>query len=119
MGQGDGAEREDEAGAGAGSGGPAVVGADGEDDGLRAGVAEPAEVSGEILAGELFATAVEQDENGSGASGLAVEPGEQGSLGGMGVGLTGQIAGSAGKVIGGEGGSGVGFGARAGRRDGR
>jgi hypothetical protein len=49
MRQGNVAEREDEAGAGASGGGPAVVGADGEHDGLRAGVAEAAEVGGEVL----------------------------------------------------------------------
>jgi hypothetical protein len=65
VGQGDGAEGEDEVGAGAGGGGPAVGGADGEDEGLGAGVAEAAEVGGEVFAGELLAAAVEQDEDGA------------------------------------------------------
>ena len=47
--QGDGAEREGEGGAGVGGGGPAVVGADGKHHGLRAGVAEAAEVGSEVF----------------------------------------------------------------------
>ena len=54
VGEGDGAEGEDEGGAGAGGGGPAVGGADGEDDGLGAGVAQAAEVGGEVFGGELL-----------------------------------------------------------------
>ena len=68
MGQGDVAEGEDKAGACACGGGPAVGGTDGEDDGLRAGVAEAAEVGGEVVGGELLATAVEKNEDGSGTA---------------------------------------------------
>ena len=115
MGQGDGAEGESEAGAGVRGGRPAVGGTDGEDEGLRAGVAETAEVSGEGFRGELLAAAVEQDEDRSGARGLAgglrVNRGEQGGFGGVGVGVAGQVVRGAGEVVGGEGGGGVGLGA--------
>jgi len=49
VGQGDEAEGEQEVGAGAGQRGPAVGRADGEDDALRAGIAEADEVFGEVL----------------------------------------------------------------------
>lgn len=118
MGQGDGTEGEDKASAGAGGGRPAVGGTDGEDDGLRAGVAEAAEVGGEVFAGELLAAAVEEDEDGGGAGSLTIEPGEQGGLGGVGLRFAGEIVGGTGEVVGGEGCGGVGFGARAGWGDG-
>lgn len=117
VGQGDEAEREDKAGVAAGGVGPSVVGPDGEDYRLRAGVAETAEVSGEVLGGELLAAAVEEDEDRGGAGGLAVEPGEEGGLGVVGLGFTGYITGGASEVVRGEGGCGVRFGARAGWRD--
>jgi hypothetical protein len=118
MRQGDGAEREDEAGAQAGGVSPAVVGADSENDGLGAGVAQPAEVFGEGFARELLAAGVQQDEDRSGAGGGAVERGEQVGLGGVGLGVCGGVAGGPGEVVGGEGGGGVGFGAGAGWVDG-
>jgi len=118
MGQGDQAERQDEGGAGAGGGGPAVVGANGEDDGLGTGVAEAAELGGEVLGGELFAAAVEEDENGGGTGGLAVKPGEESCFGVMGLRFAGEIAGGAGEEVGGEGRGGVRLGAGAGGRNG-
>jgi len=120
VGQGDGAEGEDKAGAGAGGGGPSVRGADGEDDGLGAGVAEAAEVSGEFFGGELLAAAVEEDEDASGAGGLAsrpIEGGEERGLGGVGLGLTGEVARGSREIAGGEGCGGVGFRAGAGWGD--
>ena len=118
VGQGDRAEGEQEIGAGAGRGGPSVGGADGEDDGLGAGVAEAAEVGGEVLGGELLAGTVEQDKDRGGAGGLAIEPTEERGLGVVGLGGAGDVAGDAGEVIGGEGLGGSGFGARAGGGDG-
>ena len=118
MGQGDGAEGKGEAGAGEGGLGPAVGGTDGEDDGLRAGVAEAAEAGGEVWAGELAAAAVEQDEDGGGARGLAIERGEQSGFRGVGVGIAGQVVGGAGEVVGGEGSGGAGFGLGTGWGDG-
>ena len=107
VGQRDVAEGEDEAGAGAGGCGPTVGGADGEEEGLRAGVAQAAEVGGEFFAGELLAAAVEQDEDRGGACRLAIECGQQGGFGGVVLGLTGEVARGAGEIVGGEGGCGV------------
>jgi hypothetical protein len=117
VGQGDSAEGEYEAGAGAGGGSPAIVGADGEDERLGAGVAEAAEVGGEFFGGELLAATVEEDQDGGGAGGLAVEPGEECGFGVMGLELAGEIAGGSGEVVGGEGCGSVGFGAGASWRD--
>jgi hypothetical protein len=85
VGEGNAAEGEDEAGAGAGGLGPSVGGADGEDEGLGAGVAETAEVGGEFFAGELLAATVEEDENRCSAGGLAVERAKEVGFGGEGL----------------------------------
>jgi len=118
VGEGDGAEGDDERGAGAGGGGPAVCGADGEDEGLGAGVTLAADVGGEFFAGELLAAAIEKDEDGRGAGGLAGERGEQVGFGGVVLGFAGDVVGGAGEVFGGEGGGGVRFGAGTGWGDG-
>lgn len=107
MGQGDGAEGEDETGAGLGGGRPPVGGTDSEDEGLGAGIAETAEVGGEVLAGKLLAAAVEEDENGRGAGGLAVEAGEEVGFGGVVLRLARDVAGGSGEVVGGERGGGI------------
>ena len=119
MGQGDIAEGQDKSGASACGGRPAVGGADGKDEGLRTGVAEAAEVSGEVAGGELLATAVEENEDRSGTArpGRLVQRGEQGSFGGVGEGVAGEVAGGAGDVVGGESCGGVGLCAGAGWRD--
>jgi hypothetical protein len=75
-------------------------------------------VGGEVLRGELFASAVEQDEDGCAAGGLAIEPGEEGGFGVVVLGGAGDVAGDAGEVVGGECVGGVGFGAGAGWGDG-
>ena len=118
MGEGDGAEGEEEVGAGAGGGGPAISGADGEEELLDAAVAEGAEVGCEISGGELLAGGVEQDDVERGARGGFIGEGEEGGLGGEEVGVAGVVAGDAGGVVGEEGVERGGFGAGAGGRDG-
>ena len=113
MRQGDVAERQDEAGACACGWGPAVGGTDGEDEGLCAGVAKAAEVGGDVIGGKLLSAAVEEDEYGSGAGGLAVEPGEEVGLGRVGLGFAGEVSGGTGEVVGGEGSGRVGLGTGA------
>ena len=115
VGQGDAAEREEEVGAVTGGGGPAVGGADGEDEALGAAVAEGAEAGGEVLGGEELAAGVEEDEVGGGAGGSGVEGCEEGVFGSVYVLLSRQIAVGAGGVFGDEAGGGffgrAGFGA--------
>ena len=69
--------------AGAGGLGPAVGGADGEDEALGAVVAQAAEVGGELFGGEEFAAGVEEDEGWALAGGVAVEGFEEGGFGGV------------------------------------
>ena len=102
MGQGDESEGEEEVGAGAGVGGPAVGGADGEDEALGAVVAEPAEAGGEVLGGELLSAAVEQNGVGAGAAGLLIKPFEEEGFGVEGLCVAGDIAAGALDVIGDE-----------------
>jgi len=75
-------------------------------------------VGGEFFAGELLAAAIEKDEDGRGAGGLAGERGEQVGFGGVVLGFAGDVVGGAGEVFGGEGGGGVRFGAGTGWGDG-
>ena len=81
VGQGDAAQGEEQAGAGAGVIRPAVCGADGEDEALGSLVAVGAEGGGEFLGGELFAAAVEEDDEGGDAAGLGCRPLEEGRFG--------------------------------------
>ena len=118
VGQGDIAEGEYEASAGTGGGGPAVCGTDGEDDGLGSGVAEATEMGCEFFGGELLAAAIEEDEDGNGAGGLAVDPGEEGGFGVVVEGLAGEVARGSGEIAGGQGCGGIGLGASASWGDG-
>jgi hypothetical protein len=102
VGQGDESEREEEVGAGSSVGGPAVGGADGEDEALGAFVAETADAGGEVFGRELLAAAVEEDGVGSGSTGLLIEPFEQEGFGVEGLGVAGDIAGGALDVVGDE-----------------
>jgi hypothetical protein len=113
MGKRDLAEGENKGCAGSRGHGPSVGGADGEDEGLRAGVAEAADVLGEGFARELLAARVEQDEDGSCAGGLLVEGGEQIGFGGEGLGVAGEVTSGTGKIIGGKGSGVVGLAAGA------
>ena len=90
VGQRDGAKREHQASARAGGGGPAVGRTDGQHQALRARVAEAADVRGELLRRELLAPAVQQDEDGRGAGGLAIQPCEQRGFGAVGLRLAGE-----------------------------
>jgi hypothetical protein len=57
-------------------------------------------MGGEVLARELLASAVEEDEDRGGSGGLAIEPGEQGRLGRVGLRVAREIAGGACEVVG-------------------
>ena len=83
-------------------GGPAVGGADGEDEALGAVVAETADAGSEVLGGELLAAAVEQDGVCAGAAGLLIEPFEEEGFGVEGLCVAGDIAGGALDVVGDE-----------------
>ncbi len=83
-----------------GGGGPAVCGADGEDEALGAVVAEAAETGGELLGGELLAAAVEEDGKGADASRLVLQPFKEGGLGIEELGVAGDVAGGPSNVVG-------------------
>ncbi len=89
------AEREQHGGPCAGSLRPTVSRADGEDQMLNAGIAEPADVCGEIFRGKRFAAAIEKDDVRGGAGRLLIEPSEQSGLSGDAMGLHGRVAGYA------------------------
>ena len=118
VGEGDASEGEEELRLLAGGGGPAVGGTDGEDETLGAVVAETAEAGGELLGGELVATAVEKDAKGADAAGVVFEPMEQGWLGVEELGLAGDVAGGASEVVGEQGVGGGGLGAGGAGEDG-
>jgi hypothetical protein len=109
VGQGDESEREEEVGSGAGVGGPAVGGADGEDEALGALVAKTADAGGEGLGGKLLAASVEQDGVGAGSTGLLIEPFEEEGFGVEGLGVAGKIAAGALDVVGDEASGGLGL----------
>ena len=81
MGQGDASEGEEKVGALARGGRPAVRGADGQDEMLRAAIAESAETFGELRGSELAALGVEEDGVRGRAARLTAEPVEEGGLG--------------------------------------
>ena len=110
MRQGNGAKGEDQAGSGSGGVGPSVGRTDGENEGLRAGVAETAEVGGEFFGGELLASTIEEDEDGGGAGLVAVEAGKEVSFGDEVLGFAWDVAGGTGEVVGGDVGSSAGAG---------
>ena len=116
--KGDAAERERQAGSGVCCGRPAVVGADRQDDGLGAGVAQTAEMCGEFFAAELLASAVQEDENRRRSPGLTFERCEERSLGVVGVSFAGDVAACTGEEFRGDGCRRLGLGACAGRTDG-
>jgi len=84
----------------AGFRGPAVCGADGEEDLLGTGIAELAEMGGEGFGGELFAEAVEQEDVDGGAGGVFLGEVEEVLLGGEEARLAGVVAGDALDVVG-------------------
>ena len=110
VGEGHAAERDGAVGAGEGGGGPAVGGADGEEDALGAVVAKPGDERGELFGGEGVAAGVEEEDLRGGAAGLAVGRGEEGGFGVEDGGGSGAKAGSTGYVVAGEGVGGGGFG---------
>ena len=118
MSQGDRAEGEQEAGLGMSLCGPAVGGADGEDDVLDALIATGSEPRGEFCGGKLAATAIEKDWEGGKAGCLAGlfgvgKPGEEGGFRGEGLGLAWNVGVDSVDIEAGEGfvlGFGAGFG---------
>jgi hypothetical protein len=102
VGQGYGAEGEQKIGAGTGLGGPSAGWTDGENEGLRAGVAQAAEEGCDVLGRELFAAAVEEYEVRRGAAGLMFEPGEEGVFCGEALNLAGHVPGDALSIVGEE-----------------
>lgn len=85
------AEGEKELRFGAGVFGPAIRGADGEENLLSAVVAELAEMGGEGFGGELFAGGVEQDDVDGCAGGALVGEGEELRFGGEEARLAGVV----------------------------
>jgi len=100
VGEGDAAEGEGAVGAGEGRGGPAVGGADGEDELLGAGVLKGAEGGGEVLGGELLAAAVGEEEDRAGAGGGVGDEIEEFGFSGEDVLRAGCVAGGAAEVAG-------------------
>jgi len=102
VGVGEGAEREDEFGAEESVGGPAVGGADGEDDVLDAFLTTGSEPRREEFGGHGLAMAIEEDGDDGGTAAVAVDPGEEGFFGFEGLGFTAKCGGTAFNVAGGE-----------------
>ena len=121
VGQRDASEGEGESGAGVRSLRPSVGWSDGKDNQLCAGVAQTAEPRGKVLAGELVAAAVAEDEGRGGSGRLPIQPCEQSGLGVKGLCFGWGVAAGADEVFRSEGrcrgGLGAGFGGGDGGED--
>ena len=118
VGEGEAAEGEEQVGAIEGGWGPTVGGAYGEDEALGSFVPPATDAGGELFRGELLAPAVEEDGVGTDATGLVVEPGEEGGFGVEDLRVAGNGAGGAGDVVGEEAVGGLGFSAGGAGEDG-
>jgi len=102
VGQRDGSQREHRGCTSAGGVRPSIGRANGEDQRLCTAIAQATDLRGELLAGQLPASAVEQDQIRRSARGLAIQPSQQRSLRIQMQRLRRGVSRSAGEIIGGK-----------------